>query len=408
MEGFKKNYDDGVTVSHREQINSAIGTWSGFIYQGLCGILVSLRMIEADKEGTAGFKLQLDGYEDFSILDDNDQIVSLHQCKSIKGKKNYNEDLEKMKLKRDDLLNIRTDTKSFFHCNEKVSIDASLNIEAYPFKVGQTNCGPGELKGILIEEVEKLKKPESDSVVVLSRLEGLVNSNVLNTQQVFFDTDEKLYVVSRTRYVSFEEIADICFGTILKLDVDDILTIIKSRYIREFHERIGENGGMEKMPHVEAFIMKFVNMNQEEMKLFMQRIHPMEKFDYSLRSLLYVCSDERVDLLYELVRDFPLDKDGLHWITTNSKQTPSTLADIKEIEFTCRKIYENRANFDAMWIYDWFVGRIDGKVEESVKDIRKMASKITEVEEHETERSIFHEKTVGIMTIKDKRNGKYD
>ena len=35
-----------VTVSHREEINSAIGTWSGFIYQGLCGILVALRMIE--------------------------------------------------------------------------------------------------------------------------------------------------------------------------------------------------------------------------------------------------------------------------------------------------------------------------------------------------------------------------
>ena len=63
------------TVSSREQINSAIGTWSGFIYQGLCGILTALKMIEADSAGVAGYKLQLDGYEDFSILDGTDQIV---------------------------------------------------------------------------------------------------------------------------------------------------------------------------------------------------------------------------------------------------------------------------------------------------------------------------------------------
>lgn len=408
MEDPKKKIEKEVTVSHREQINSAIGTWAGFIYQGLCGILVSLRMIEADKKGTAGYKLQLDGYEDFSILDDKDQIVSLHQCKSIKGRKDYVEELKKMKLKRDGYMNLRTDTKSFFHCNEKVTIDASLNIEAYPFKDGQTNCCPGELKDIIKEVVEELKKPESDSGAIVNRLEGLVNSNVLNTQQMYFDKDEMLYVISRTRYVSFSDIATICFGTILSLDAADILNIIKSRYIVEFHERIDVNGGMDKLPHVEAFMMKFVGMNQDEMKLFMQRIHPMEKFDYSFQSLLYVCSEERIDLLYNLVQEFPLGRDGLHWITANSKQTPSTLADIKEIEYTCRKIYENRANFDAMWIYDWFVGRIDGKVKESVKDIRKMASQITDVEEPEAERSIFHEKTVGIMTINDKRNGKFD
>ena len=408
MEEAETKTVNDVAVSHREQINSAIGTWSGFIYQGLCGILVSLRMIEADREGTVGYKLQLDGYEDFSILDDKDQIVSLHQCKSIKGRKDYKEDLKKMKLKRDEYTNLRTDVKSYFHCNEKVTIDATLSIEAYPFKVGQTNCGPGELKSIIKEEVEKLKKPESDNEVILNRLEALVNSNVLKTQQIFFDTDEKLYVISRKRYVSFADITTICFATFLRLEVDDILTIIKSRYIEQFQERIDVNGGMDNIPNMESFIMKFANMNQDEMRLFMQRIHPMEKFDYSFGSLLNVSSNERIDLLYNLIQEFPLDEDGLHWITTNSKQTPSTLADIKEIKHTCRKIYENRANFDAMWIYDWFVGRIDGKVTESVKDIRKMASQITEVEESESERSIFHEKTVGIMTINDKRNGKFD
>ena len=63
-----------------------------------------------------------------------------------------------------------------------------------------------------------------------------------------------------------------------------------------------------------------------------------------------------------------------------------------------------------MWIYDWFVGKIDGRVDgSSIPDIRKVASTITDVEEAtETGNSIFHEKTVGIMTLTDKRNGKFD
>ena len=36
--------EKATTITHREQINSAVGTWSGFIYQGLCGILVALRL----------------------------------------------------------------------------------------------------------------------------------------------------------------------------------------------------------------------------------------------------------------------------------------------------------------------------------------------------------------------------
>ena len=51
-------------------------------------------------------------------------------------------------------------------------------------------------------------------------------------------------------------------------------------------------------------------------------------------------------------------------------------------------------------------GRVDGS---SIPDIRKVASTITDVEEAtETGNSIFHEKTVGIMTLTDKKNGKFD
>ena len=66
-------------MSHREETNSAVGSWSGYIYQGLCGILVVLRMLKADATAYRDYSLQLDGYEDFSILDAQGKIVSMHQ-----------------------------------------------------------------------------------------------------------------------------------------------------------------------------------------------------------------------------------------------------------------------------------------------------------------------------------------
>ena len=401
---------DKDTVSHREQINSAIGTWSGFIYQGLCGMLVALRMIEADKVGTSDYKLQLDGWEDFSILDDKGQIVSLHQCKCIKGRKNYDKDLEKMKQKRDDLTDLKKGAKSYFHCNEAVTIDASLDIEAYPFEEGITKCEPGELKGIIATVVERLKNDGADTEDVVARLEACIDTNVLNTQQMFFDADEKLYVIARRRYIDFADIRAICDGTFVKLTKDEIIAIVKSRYAEQFNERIGMNGGIDKMRHVELFMLRFASLNEKEMCSFMQRIHPKEKFAYTLTSLLTTCSLERINYLFNLVMEFPMDTDKLHWITEKSNQTPSTLSSDQEIELTCRKIYENRAYFDAMWIYDWFVGDIDARVNgESVRNIREMAVDITKVgDEPNEEKSIFREKTVGIMTKKDKHDGKFD
>ncbi len=395
-----------MALTDRKEINSAIGTWSGFIYQGLCGLLVALRMIEADREGTKDYKLQLDGYEDFSILDGADQIVSLHQCKCIKGRKNYDADLEEMKEKRDKLTNLRKDAKSFFHCNENVSINAELNIFAYPFTKVRTNCGPGEIKTILQDVVKNLKAAETKEADVLAKLESLVNSKVLNTQQVFFDTPDKLYAIARREFIPFSDIKDICMTNYIRLNGEDVLTQIKTRYIDQFNERVDINGGMDKLPHVEQFIVLFSEMDVEQMKMFMQRIHPREKFEYSLDGLINACSKEKINRLFNLITLFPVQP-KLHWITPHSVQTPSTLEDDQELDLTCIQIYENRANFDAMWIYDWFVGKIDEK-EGSVEDIRGRIKEITKIDEPEDANSIFHEKKVGIMTIKDKQDGKFD
>jgi hypothetical protein len=63
--------------------HTAITTWSGFIYQGKAAIYHVLHLLK-DLEVCGGYTLQLDSLEDFSILDDVGNIVSLHQVKAKK------------------------------------------------------------------------------------------------------------------------------------------------------------------------------------------------------------------------------------------------------------------------------------------------------------------------------------
>lgn len=123
-------------ITQREETNSAIGSWSGYIYQGLCGVLVVLRMLKEDKEAYKGYSLQLDAFEDFSILDERGQIVSMHQCKSDKNRKNYDDEFKKMKAKVKSLaiqgkLRDPDNPQCYFHCNQEVAIDADYNVTAY-------------------------------------------------------------------------------------------------------------------------------------------------------------------------------------------------------------------------------------------------------------------------------------
>lgn len=396
-----------VELSHREQINSAIGTWSGFIYQGLCGILVALKMIEVNKEGTSEYRLQLEGYEDFTILDERGKIVSLHQCKSIKGRTDYDEDLKKMKQKRDGRDNLREDVKSYFHCNESVTIPAGLDIENYPFKVGQTKCTPGEIRGVIKEVIERVKRPESNSNAVLARLESLVNTNVLNTQQKYFGSKQQLNQIVREEYIPFRSIRGICEEFIISLTPVDILMQIKTRYVQQLRLRIENEYAGKDMTHVEQVIRRIVDLDEQEMKEFMQRISPRKKFEYNQETIADFCSDDQINLFFNLIEEFPVNPQGIDWATKNSKQTPTTLSDTQRIKTTCRQIYENRANLDTMWIYDWFVGKIDG---ESVQDIAVLGAPVTsvETEDAEEQRNIFKEKKVGIMNLNDKRYGTFD
>lgn len=399
---------DNPTVSSREEQNSAIGSWSGYIYQGLCGLLVVLRMIRKDRKVYHGYSLQLDAFEDFTIFDENDKIYSLHQCKSIKGQTDFTDEFEKIKGKvyaNKDKLSDPDNLLYYFHCNNEVVIDKKYSIVAYPFRPDKKSCPPGEIQQLLNEDIVLLKKDGSDTDSVRAALETLVNGEVLNTQQKYIDakSGERLWKVARNQRIPFTVFEEILDSTILKYNKGDFINQMKSAYIIEMEDMVADEGDKAKAL-VDTFINEINAMPPAAFKAFIQRVNPKDKVIESHECWRDITSKERIHWLYHLITEIPLNDNNLHWKTANSIQTPSTLGNDEKIERQCAKIEANQANLDFPWIYDWIVGHVD----EHVDDISEKASIITKIQEQEENNSIFQTKKVGILTKKEKQDGTFD
>lgn len=410
MDFSTKKVENG-SITQREETNSAIGSWSGYIYQGLCGVLVVLRMLKENKEAYKDYSLQLDAYEDFSILDERDQIVSMHQCKSDKNRKDYDGEFKKMKAKVKSLatqgkLREPDNPQCYFHCNQEVAIDADYNVTAYQFEAEKTFCEPGKIQALIDVEVAELKNAESDTQAVRASLETIVNKDVLGTQQEYFDASKtaRLYVISRNRKIPFSRFAEILDATIMRFNRGDFLIQMKQAYILGMETRAAEAENEEEKKQVELFTQRLMELSDVEMKEFIQRVNPKDKLEDTYQCWHQITSTERLNYLYRIVTEIPLDINALHWKTTNSMQTPSTLGNDMTVTKACKQIYENQANLDFPWIYDWIVGH----VEEHVEDIEEAAHIINKIGTESQTNSIFHIKKVGILTKAEKKNGAFD
>lgn len=76
--------------------NTAIASWSGFVYQGLCALHHTLVLLKSDWDLAIGKYLSLEAYEDFAILDSASKIESLHQCKCYSSPSDFSDECKKM------------------------------------------------------------------------------------------------------------------------------------------------------------------------------------------------------------------------------------------------------------------------------------------------------------------------
>jgi hypothetical protein len=121
-------------TTNAEDINTAITSWSGFVYQGKAALFHVLSLIVADRAKCRGYSLQLDYFEDFAVLSDK-EIVSLHQVKAKKVKtySGYSADVAKLRKKAAD----QKCSQAYFHVAQNITNKTPDEVEkeAKPVKL---------------------------------------------------------------------------------------------------------------------------------------------------------------------------------------------------------------------------------------------------------------------------------
>lgn len=144
---------------------SAISSWSGFVYQGKVALYHCLKLIEG---GEQDFELQLDSTDDFAIYKDG-KLKSSHQVKAKVGKYRsaYQGALEKSAAISGDRIQ---GTKRFFHISVEISDTKDYTapnkevVKFYDYN-GKRYCGLGEIEPISKELVKRICQSWNGSFV---------------------------------------------------------------------------------------------------------------------------------------------------------------------------------------------------------------------------------------------------
>ncbi len=386
----------------REVYNSAIGGWSGFIFQGLCALYHCLRLIKEDKEVCKDYKLNLDSYEDFSIFDGQEKLISLHQCKNENVKKKYTEEFNKMKRKRDACGN--SSCLLYFHSSQNNRI-TDPDIIAYDFKPGITYCKPKDL----IDYIEKIIENITQADIPVCKkktsvLYKLIDDKVMDIHQKFLNREGQLRDIARREFIPFCKIINELEKneTITSFEKKDFISYVKSKMKIDLIEQLDDEDNPDCKILINDFIAQIQSVSDEIFYDFLKRVHLRHDFSCrNLNLLIDVANDYAHSHLYNVLAGTSKLNSDLNWTDCNQKETPSALGTGKKIGTLCKEIYENSTNLDLLYEYDWIVGDVDYKVNNIASEPR-----CTKIKDNDPD-NIFNKKNIGILRIEDKKNENY-
>ena len=136
---------------------TAIPSWSGYVYQGKIAVYHALTLLCANKE--CNYSVQLDYFEDFSILNNIGQIVSLHQVKALARAKwcSYKNHFDKLKTKALK----HTCQQAYFHLANGIEDKTVAEIESmyeqvkiYQYKDNLRTCEVGAIDRMVEAEIK--------------------------------------------------------------------------------------------------------------------------------------------------------------------------------------------------------------------------------------------------------------
>lgn len=391
-------------------LNSAIVSWDGFIYQGLCALCVVLEQILQNKDDVKSKYLNLEGYDDFAILDKEKHILSFHQAKCYKSlKPNFKEDMKLMEDKRKywyDNGICAEDANLYFHCNRIV--DCSHSVTLYQYSNNVAAMSPTEILEYidsLICEILEINQYPGNVRTKRDTLISLIDEHVS-----FLDTESKKGTVSDLQLsidnpISISEIVDL-----LEKDENYVSTENRVRTISFYlnfnltGRIMDETDSSVDVSKVERFLNAYNKLPKLEKKNIIKRLFPHFDIEGRQTHTGDLTNEEVANYLYNvLTQTKEMNLDRIHWATEGQLQSPSTLGSSKPTNQYCGKIVKNRGTLppELLRDYRWIVG----DVRETIEDIFESAHAINKISDEEYN-NISKSCKVGLLSIQDKNEGR--
>ncbi len=355
-----------------DEVDSAIASWSGFIYQGKVALYHLLKLLCED-ENSPRYDLQLDSLEDFAIRNGGDTLT-LHQVKAVNSKyySKFKRHFEKLAAKK---VKYPCQT-AYFHLaikNEKTDIEIvseHSTISLYQYSNENFYCGLNEINDLIDLQIsfylKRIGITQNDNannrIVLLNALEGLIFNQVM----YMHSQNQKENGLSINEAAFYGEIPFQKFINVLTSEpshlMDENYYLFHTKQLfniwcLEFFQDMQEAAEfhlndipVDMKPKLDNYLCQINELDDNELFEFIRNLIPHRKF--KLESLsdfnsLNITSDEfQLSFfkgLSDLIPSSREIKDGLIWTSNdNSKNTLTAINNPQsQLSTVAKRIYVN-------------------------------------------------------------------
>lgn len=397
--------------------HTAIPNWSGYIYQGLCAAYVALRICIEHSDIAADLYLSLDSYEDFSILDANKMILSLHQCKCYApySNKDFLGEFAKMRQKKSDWVNdnkCHPNAQMFFHCNEAVNVDP--DITKYVYKDGSIEVQPDEIGNkitLLLQEYNQKLKKQIAVEVLKRRLYYWIDDKVLKVhRKAMLAGQGKTFNVSVNETLKINDLFMLLQGDGVSdlISKNEMASNVRLHYLKKLNDVYDtkkKRGKYINEQTVSCLMNALANYPADKLWNLFVRLCPQESVSKVDEALGF--GGNNAGCLFKVINEVtePVDS-NVQWGDNGTFKTPATFSCHEDIDEICYEIIKNGPNLDVLFNYRWIVADTDETVDNLYSKCQDI-TKNTDIDYTDEDNKIFNPGNIGILTIKDKNNGKY-
>ena len=377
-------------------IHTAIGTWSGFVYQGKVALYHVLRLLNENPNNIN--YLQLDSLEDFAIVNANIEPITLHQVKAVKS--TYYSYYQKAFTNLEKRIKAFQCDSAYFHLARKNEYSAEeINkkhpkMEVYQYDNDNHYCSLADINGLIETLITKylnsnnLSQYIGNTIVSITRnkLEKRIFDHVISIHS----SNHKGTPIKEGAYHQVIPISD--FKTILEenpsnaLDEKYYLFLTKenintyyTEYCIELEDELSTDNQTisdDDKNKLDCYIKQINSLPEKELIEFIKSILPHRKVKYES---IIDFKDHNVQKnefkraylrsLYHLILSESNINNGLIWNDNEKKQYRATAINDGEsnLRDICNDIYINMISTDLGTLYqtDYLItSDLEGNIEE--------------------------------------------